>query len=80
MNYYGLIKCCESKESILLKLRKLNGNIENMKIGDKVEFEMKYDRRNGKKIESDVKKIEKEVVLSEESVKGKVKKELRSEG
>lgn len=38
------------------------GNIEHLKIGDPVEFEMTYDRRTGKPIASAVTKIAPEVV------------------
>lgn len=34
-----------------------SGNIEHLKIGDPVEFEMTYDRRTGKPIASTVSKI-----------------------
>ncbi|KAF4530784.1 hypothetical protein B566_EDAN018405, partial [Ephemera danica] len=53
-----------------------NGNIEHLKIGDPVEFEMTYDRRTGKPIASAVSKIAPEVVLSEERVTGIVTTEL----
>ena len=39
-----------------------DGNIEHLKIGDPVEFEMTYDRRTGKPIASLVSKIAPEVV------------------
>ena len=51
-----------------------DGNIEHLKIGDPVEFEMTYDRRTGKPIASAVSKIAPEVVMSEERVIGTVTK------
>lgn len=56
-----------------------SGNIEHLKIGDPVEFEMTYDRRTGKPIASQVSKIAPEVVLSEERVTGTVTTEIKSD-
>merc|ERR1719300_1890037 len=53
------------------------GNIEHLKIGDPVEFEMTYDRRTGKPIASAVSKIAPEVVMSEERVIGTVTTETK---
>jgi cold shock CspA family protein len=54
------------------------GNIEHLKIGDPVEFEMTYDKRTGKPIASQVSKIAPEVVHREERVTGTVTTEIRA--
>ncbi|GFG28196.1 hypothetical protein Cfor_07844 [Coptotermes formosanus] len=79
LHSYGFIQCCERQARLFFHFSQFNGNIEHLKIGDPVEFEMTYDRRTGKPIASAVTKIAPEV-LSEERVTGTVTTELRSEG
>lgn len=80
LHSYGFIQCCERQARLFFHFSQFSGNIEHLKIGDPVEFEMTYDRRTGKPIASTVTKIAPEVVLSEERVTGNVTTELRSEG
>ncbi|XP_063227409.1 cold shock domain-containing protein E1-like isoform X2 [Bacillus rossius redtenbacheri] len=80
LHSYGFIQCCERQARLFFHFSQFNGNIEHLKIGDPVEFEMTYDRRTGKPIASAVTKIAPEVVLSEERVTGTVTTELRAEG
>lgn len=80
LHSYGFIQCCERQARLFFHFSQFNGNIEHLKIGDPVEFEMTYDRRTGKPIASAVTKIAPEVVLSEERVTGNVTTELRSDG
>lgn len=83
LHSYGFIQCCERQARLFFHFSQFNGNIEHLKIGDPVEFEMTYDRRTGKPIASAVSKIAPEVVgvvLSEERVTGTVTTELRTEG
>lgn len=75
---YGFIQCCDRQARLFFHFSQFNGNIEHLKIGDPVEFEMTYDRRTGKPIASAVTKIAPEVVLSEERVLGVVTTELAS--
>lgn len=80
LHSYGFIQCCERQARLFFHFSQFGGNIEHLKIGDPVEFEMTYDRRTGKPIASIVSKIAPEVVLSEERVTGTVTTELKSEG
>lgn len=80
LHSYGFIQCCERQARLFFHFSQFSGNIEHLKIGDPVEFEMTYDRRTGKPIASIVTKIAPEVVLSEERVTGTVTTELRTEG
>lgn len=80
LHSYGFIQCCERQARLFFHFSQFSGNIEHLKIGDPVEFEMTYDRRTGKPIASAVTKIAPEVVLSEERVIGTVTTELRGEG
>ncbi|XP_067012520.2 RNA-binding protein Unr isoform X2 [Anabrus simplex] len=80
LHSYGFIQCCERQARLFFHFSQFNGNIEHLKIGDPVEFEMTYDRRTGKPIASAVTKIAPEVVLSEERVTGNVTTELRCDG
>ncbi|KAJ8922361.1 hypothetical protein NQ315_004304 [Exocentrus adspersus] len=81
LHSYGFIQCCERQARLFFHFSQFTGNIEHLKIGDPVEFEMTYDRRTGKPIASAVTKIAPEVVMSEERVTGTVTTEVRvSEG
>ncbi|XP_061506649.1 cold shock domain-containing protein E1 isoform X1 [Anopheles gambiae] len=77
LHSYGFIQCCERQARLFFHFSQFGGNIEHLKIGDPVEFEMTYDRRTGKPIASQVTKIAPEVVLSEERVTGTVTTELK---
>uniref|UniRef100_A0A182N204 CSD domain-containing protein n=1 Tax=Anopheles dirus TaxID=7168 RepID=A0A182N204_9DIPT len=79
LHSYGFIQCCERQARLFFHFSQFGGNIEHLKIGDPVEFEMTYDRRTGKPIASQVTKIAPEVVLSEERVTGTVTTELKSD-
>lgn len=80
LHSYGFIQCCERQARLFFHFSQFSGNIEHLKIGDPVEFEMTYDRRTGKPIASFVSKIAPEVVLSEERVTGNVTTELQASG
>ncbi|XP_011499122.1 PREDICTED: cold shock domain-containing protein E1 [Ceratosolen solmsi marchali] len=80
LHSYGFIQCCERQARLFFHFSQFSGNIEHLKIGDPVEFEMTYDRRTGKPIASTVSKIAPEVVLSEERVTGNVTTELQATG
>lgn len=79
LHSYGFIQCCERQARLFFHFSQFSGNIEHLKIGDPVEFEMTYDRRTGKPIASQVTKIAPEVVLSEERVTGTVTTEIKCE-
>ncbi|CAH2985121.1 unnamed protein product [Chilo suppressalis] len=80
LHSYGFIQCCERQARLFFHFSQFSGNIEHLKIGDPVEFEMTYDRRTGKPIASTVTKIAPEVVLSEARVTGTVTTEVKGEG
>lgn len=79
LHSYGFIQCCERQARLFFHFSQFGGNIEHLKIGDPVEFEMTYDKRTGKPIASQVTKIAPEVVLREERVTGTVTTEIRSD-
>ena len=76
---YGFIQCCDRQARLFFHFSQFDGNIEHLKIGDPVEFEMTYDRRTGKPIASLVSKIAPEVVMSEERVIGTVTTETHKD-
>uniref|UniRef100_A0A4D5R9V6 Cold shock domain-containing protein E1 n=1 Tax=Scolopendra viridis TaxID=118503 RepID=A0A4D5R9V6_SCOVI len=82
LHSYGFIQCCERQARLFFHYTQFEGNIEHLKIGDPVEFEMTYDRRTGKPIASNVLKISSEVlsyeVLSEDHVSGIVTTEIKN--
>ncbi|XP_053210633.1 cold shock domain-containing protein E1-like [Panonychus citri] len=63
---YGFIQCCERQARLFFHYSQFKGNIDHLKLGDPVEFEMTYDRRTGKPIASVVVKICSEAFLGEE--------------
>jgi len=77
LHSYGFIQCCDRQARLFFHFSQFEGNIEHLKIGDPVEFEMTYDRRTGKPIASVVSKIAPEVVMSEERVIGTVTTEVK---
>merc|ERR1719447_1288185 len=77
LHSYGFIQCCGRQARLFFHFSQFDGNIEHLKIGDPVEFEMTYDRRTGKPIASGVSKIAPEVVMSEERVIGTVTTEVK---
>ena len=77
LHSYGFIQCCDRQARLFFHFSQFEGNIEHLKIGDPVEFEMTYDRRTGKPIASAVSKIAPEVVMSEERVIGTVTTEVK---
>lgn len=78
LHSYGFIQCCERQARLFFHFSQFGGNIEHLKIGDPVEFEMTYDKRTGKPIASQVSKIAPEVVHREERVTGTVTTEIRA--
>lgn len=80
LHSYGFIQCCERQARLFFHFSQFGGNIEHLKIGDPVEFEMTYDKRTGKPIASQVSKIAPEVVHREERVTGTVTTEISALG
>lgn len=83
LHSYGFIQCCERQARLFFHYSQFSGNIEHLKLGDPVEFEMTYDRRTGKPIASAVVKISTEAlsdeVLSSERVSGFVTTEVKDD-
>lgn len=81
LHSYGFIQCCERQARLFFHYSQFTGNMDHLRIGDPVEFEMTYDRKTGKPIASNVVKIAPSVisyeVLSEERVVGTVTTEIK---
>ncbi|GFY76667.1 cold shock domain-containing protein E1 [Trichonephila inaurata madagascariensis] len=79
LHSYGFIQCCERQARLFFHYSQYSGNIEHLKLGDAVEFEMTYDRRTGKPIASSVCKITPEVceIMCEERVSGFITTEVK---
>lgn len=54
---YGFIQCCERQARLFFHFSQYLGNVEHLKVGDAVEYEMSYDRRTGKPIAISIRKI-----------------------
>ncbi|XP_056129451.1 cold shock domain-containing protein E1 isoform X2 [Lampris incognitus] len=68
---YGFIQCSERQARLFFHCSQYNGNLQELKIGDDVEFEVSSDRRTGKPIAVKLLKIKPEI-LPEERISGQV--------
>uniref|UniRef100_A0A669QZ37 Cold shock domain containing E1 n=1 Tax=Phasianus colchicus TaxID=9054 RepID=A0A669QZ37_PHACC len=66
---YGFIQCSERQARLFFHCSQYNGNLQELKVGDDVEFEVSSDRRTGKPIAVKLVKIKPEI-LSEERMNG----------
>ncbi|XP_013412003.1 cold shock domain-containing protein E1-like [Lingula anatina] len=81
LHSYGFIQCCERDARLFFHFSEYNGDVDNMKIGDAVEFYQSYDKRTGKPIacgvvKSDSSEISYEI-LSAERINGTVAAEAK---
>ncbi|KAF7199515.1 transcript variant X9 [Nothobranchius furzeri] len=72
---YGFIQCSERQARLFFHCSQYNGNLQELKVGDDVEFEVSSDRRTGKPIAVKLLKIKPEV-LPEERISGQVGSDL----
>ena len=73
---YGFIQCAEREARLFFHFSEYSANVDDMKIGDPVEFQMSFDRKTGKPIAIAVLPMEPGSVsfevLGEEKLKGNV--------
>ncbi|MGH0167573.1 UNVERIFIED_CONTAM: hypothetical protein FKN15_052704 [Acipenser sinensis] len=69
LNSYGFIQCSERQARLFFHCSQYNGNLQELKVGDDVEFEVSSDRRTGKPIAVKLVKIKPEI-LPEERITG----------
>ncbi|XP_036389634.1 cold shock domain-containing protein E1 isoform X4 [Megalops cyprinoides] len=74
---YGFIQCSERQARLFFHCSQYNGNLQELKLGDDVEFEVSSDRRTGKPIAVKLVKIKPEV-MPEERISGQVGPELHA--
>ncbi|XP_064425296.1 cold shock domain-containing protein E1 isoform X8 [Latimeria chalumnae] len=68
---YGFIQCSERQARLFFHCSQYNGNLQELKVGDDVEFEVSSDRRTGKPIAVKLLKIKPEIP-PEERITGQV--------
>uniref|UniRef100_A0A2K6LY22 Cold shock domain-containing protein E1 n=1 Tax=Rhinopithecus bieti TaxID=61621 RepID=A0A2K6LY22_RHIBE len=68
---YGFIQCSERQARLFFHCSQYNGNLQDLKVGDDVEFEVSSDRQTGKPIAVKLVKIKQEI-LPEEQMNGQV--------
>ncbi|XP_030077268.1 cold shock domain-containing protein E1 isoform X6 [Microcaecilia unicolor] len=68
---YGFIQCSERQARLFFHCSQYNGNLQELKVGDDVEFEVSSDRRTGKPIAVKLVKLKPEI-LPEERITGQV--------
>lgn len=68
---YGFIQCSEWQAGLFFHCSQYNGNLQDLKVGDDVEFEVSSDRRTGKPIAIKLVKIKPEI-HPEERMNGQV--------
>ncbi|EMP35998.1 Cold shock domain-containing protein E1 [Chelonia mydas] len=69
---YGFIQCSERQARLFFHCSQYNGNLQELKVGDDVEFEVSSDRRTGKPIAVKLVKIKPEI-LPEERINGQAR-------
>ncbi|GFR76349.1 cold shock domain-containing protein E1, partial [Elysia marginata] len=78
---YGFIQCCDRDARLFFHFSEYSGNIEALKIGEAVEFQMSFDRRTGKPVAVGVIKVDSALVspeiLNEEKVQGTIVQEAK---
>ncbi|XP_051509162.1 cold shock domain-containing protein E1-like isoform X3 [Myxocyprinus asiaticus] len=74
---YGFIQCSERQARLFFHCSQYSGNLQELKIGDDVEFEVSSDRRTGKPIAVKLVKIKAEM-LPEERISGQVGPDLHA--
>ncbi|KAG7472718.1 hypothetical protein MATL_G00111840 [Megalops atlanticus] len=74
---YGFIQCSERQARLFFHCSQYNGNLQELKLGDDVEFEVSSDRRTGKPIAVKLVKIKPEV-MPEERISGQVGPKLHA--
>jgi len=81
LHSYGFLQCCERDARLFFHFSEYAGNIETVKIGDPVEFQMSFDRKTGKPIACAVVGVTPGTVsfeiLSDEKVTGSVAQEAK---
>ncbi|XP_072558319.1 cold shock domain-containing protein E1 isoform X5 [Paramormyrops kingsleyae] len=73
---YGFIQCSERQARLFFHCSQYSGNLQELKLGDDVEFEVSSDRRTGKPIAVKLVKIKPEV--PEERISGQVGTDLHA--
>ncbi|XP_055510793.1 cold shock domain-containing protein E1 isoform X2 [Leucoraja erinacea] len=68
---YGFIQCTERQARLFFHCSQYSGNLQDLKVGDDVEFEVSSDRRTGKPIAVKLLKVKPEI-LPEERITGQV--------
>ncbi|XP_069797551.1 cold shock domain-containing protein E1 isoform X4 [Narcine bancroftii] len=71
LSSYGFIQCTERQARLFFHCSQYSGNLQDLKVGDDVEFEVSSDRRTGKPIAVKLLKVKPEV-LPEERITGQV--------
>ncbi|XP_005108011.1 cold shock domain-containing protein E1 [Aplysia californica] len=78
---YGFIQCCERDARLFFHYSEFNGNVEALKVGEAVEFQMSFDRRTGKPVAVSVVKVDPSTVspeiVNEEKVQGTIVQEAK---
>lgn len=81
---YGFIQCCERQARLFFHFSQYLGNIDHLKIGDPVEYEMSYDRRTGKPVAINIRKITSDDLMTKliktERVSGVIATEIATNG
>lgn len=81
LHSYGFIQCCDREARLFFHFSEYSGSLEEMKVGDSVEFQMSFDRRTGKPIAISVVRLDEAPVpfecLNENKVVGTVVAEAK---
>lgn len=81
LHSYGFVQCSERDARLFFHYSEFNGDMDSVKIGDAVEFQMAFDRRSGRPVACDMVRVDansvSSEVLSEERYIGSVVQEAK---
>lgn len=81
LHSYGFVQCCDRDARLFFHYSEYQGDIDAMKVGDAVEFQMSYDRRSGRPVACNLVKVDASLVsceiYSEERYIGSVVQEAK---
>lgn len=65
LHSYGFVQCCDREARLFFHYSEFQGDVDTLKIGDAVEFQMSYDRRSGRPVACHVVKVDPSLVSCE---------------
>lgn len=65
LHSYGFVQCCDREARLFFHYSEFQGDVDTLKIGDAVEFQMSYDRRSGRPVACQMIRVDPSLVSCE---------------